>query len=1301
MLSTENPPPSTDDSDPPTCSTPLPCEEISHLIKSGGDERASSDDKVPLQEEVDLFKSGLDYDNNPLPKFSIRDYVFSTRSKDINTNWPFSQKNLQLCLKHGVKDLLPPFQPLESLRNRSIERCTVETSLINNQNITDLDGKPSISPSMASDHQASDNPGSCTQNLAFDCVDIGLEESKGEKKRDSEVQVTTTSQSLCEIDPADKSKSKNQSPVKKCRLIVKVGSGAADPSSNEDHMSKSVAVSETMASNVCPVCKNFSSSSNTTLNAHIDQCLSPESNMTWTPNSRVVKHRIKPRKMRLMTDIYVTARHCTLEELDRRNGTNWALNTSFPAQENVEDCVEEEEERVASVDLKEKGDEGAVYIDANGTKVRILSKFNDASSSVPKREADIGTRKILKGGKGSKLDSSSKKRHHAQKHQKYLELALQSKQFCSSKPRRTTEVHGDGEINFSLVENCGKVGSLPQPLKAQEQIKPNGSGTMMKWACSKRTVLFKKRNLKEGLHDVACNFRQEHPAESDQPSLGDSYAGRSCVKKSPNMYESPLSSPENRKRLRNSSFKMPFSECNDEPCTAKKVGFTSFGSQTERFLESPQRSVKQFRIDSASANASSKGFANNGEQYVPYLGKQPVEINANLRSNPSRNHHVLSSKAPKFSSLKKHVLSAGQSVVTKSKCKVKMKFTSNKKSGMRCAAESTEEIMPLPSMVEKHDSKKKHSENPTHIPGNASLGRRGVLKLRKKRGAFGISHNEDSRPLNSAAECHSHEVGKNIDSSARVCGDITDTFGDRVISPSLGVDLGDNAMSLSRSLSPEFHKLGSPSLGDEQEMFCVDKAVNNLIAENTDMGEGGMDSKDGQGNYFSEVDPIPIPGPPGSFLPSPRDMGSEDLQGNSSITTSRVHSSEDHHDLVDRDSSDSPISATSTVSNSMMARSDSKSSESMFTKDEIHLGISVASSYDAVAQNNTAPVSQAATMLSERANLNDKGFTGFRNDQPCCCSRKEGISQGVSLNYQESQLLRRRTMASVPTGKQPSYDSNRRSPNSSNSLPEMIPMDNFPGMKSAVGSVSVKVSTDSALNSPAFGDCDSASPSPSASNSMIRLMGRNLMVVNKDENVSQQFKPVVPQSVSPHHHPNQHFEKLSGFSSGNTQSEDFSSFYHMVHQHPNMGFPQASSSPLASSGVLFSKNVGGYHFPNDPYRSWKRNADSTAKSMKEIIVIDETLPARKADSAADIAPFPENMMENRVSSAGIPILMAANYNSRYMNPFYSYQPPDYTPNSESKSHMTQSASFQIPPHSRASTSSSNLRSSTYYSPSFS
>ncbi|KAL2456437.1 hapless 8 [Forsythia ovata] len=95
-----------------------------------------------------------------------------------------------------------------------------------------------------------------------------------------------------------------------------------------------------MTSKVCPVCNTFSSSSNTTLNAHIDQCLSGESKIKWTANSRVTEHRIKPRKTGLMVDIYETASYCTLEELDRRNGTNWALNLGFPAQ-NIETCTEE------------------------------------------------------------------------------------------------------------------------------------------------------------------------------------------------------------------------------------------------------------------------------------------------------------------------------------------------------------------------------------------------------------------------------------------------------------------------------------------------------------------------------------------------------------------------------------------------------------------------------------------------------------------------------------------------------------------------------------------------------------------------------------------------------------------------------------------------------------------------------------------------------------------------------------------------------------------------------------------------
>ncbi|KAK8635383.1 hypothetical protein V6N13_004121 [Hibiscus sabdariffa] len=44
------------------------------------------------------------------------------------------------------------------------------------------------------------------------------------------------------------------------------------------------------------------------------------------------------------------------------------------------------------------------------------------------------------------------------------------------------------------------------------------------------------------------------------------------------------------------------------------------------------------------------------------------------------------------------------------------------------------------------------------------------------------------------------------------------------------------------------------------------------------------------GLIFPAVDPILIPGPPGSFLPSPRHMDSDDLQGNASSSTGRIQS---------------------------------------------------------------------------------------------------------------------------------------------------------------------------------------------------------------------------------------------------------------------------------------------------------------------------------------------------------------------------------------------------------------------------
>ncbi|XVE81181.1 hypothetical protein DITRI_Ditri15bG0042200 [Diplodiscus trichospermus] len=47
-------------------------------------------------------------DNNP---FSIRQFVVASRRKDIFHCWPFPQKYLQICLKHGIDNVLPPFEP--------------------------------------------------------------------------------------------------------------------------------------------------------------------------------------------------------------------------------------------------------------------------------------------------------------------------------------------------------------------------------------------------------------------------------------------------------------------------------------------------------------------------------------------------------------------------------------------------------------------------------------------------------------------------------------------------------------------------------------------------------------------------------------------------------------------------------------------------------------------------------------------------------------------------------------------------------------------------------------------------------------------------------------------------------------------------------------------------------------------------------------------------------------------------------------------------------------------------------------
>lgn len=209
----------------------------------------------------------------------------------------------------------------------------------------------------------------------------------------------------------NKNKNKNKN-KKKLKLKLKYKRPTSVSCGNNDDENKrssppeltsipmTVGVSDSMGSSkVCPVCKTFASSSNTTLNAHIDRCLSEDTAAASSAVDRQVsigggivskpigRRRLNPPcKKRSMVEIYASSSCCTLEDLDRRNGTTWALDLgSVPAGQILsatEDTLSKTEMKYPVVDDENDGTSAAAaaYIDSNGTKVCILSKLNSSKS---------------------------------------------------------------------------------------------------------------------------------------------------------------------------------------------------------------------------------------------------------------------------------------------------------------------------------------------------------------------------------------------------------------------------------------------------------------------------------------------------------------------------------------------------------------------------------------------------------------------------------------------------------------------------------------------------------------------------------------------------------------------------------------------------------------------------------------------------------------------------------------------------------------------------------------------------------
>ncbi|XP_022716601.1 uncharacterized protein LOC111275519 [Durio zibethinus] len=1389
MLSIQNPPPD----------APCPCQFLVQL-KSGGDE-IERPHKLPLP-EVDLLKQpSLDnhhhhhHPNIPLPEFSIRDYVFTARGKDIKKNWPFSPKNLQLCLKHGLKDPLPPFQPLDVVRNQSVERCVVETNPFERQNTRKFDEEPSG----PNDHMVleSSNNAYSNHNLAGICIDDSLCRSGGEHEND--LPSTTTSVSQSEIESVLINKESNlpletdtsveasaevQAAVpfkshktenttrptgKKCRLIVKFGAHS-DRSSPEDIASNCTMLSESMASKVCPVCKTFSSSSNTTLNAHIDQCLSVESTAKWTADSKLTRHRIKPRKTRLMVDVYATAKSCTLEELDRRNGTSWATASKIPRQdsERLEISDDGKKKRVSPINPEDTSDAGAVYVDANGTKLRILSKFNDVPP-VSKVGDDLGTHKSLKGGKGSKFFSTKKKRCHAPKHHKYLKLAPQSRKFFSHKTRSSTMVGGQEGY-------CG-VEERPRP-HVPKQIKSNDSRNFRERVCSKRSGLSGKPNNQDGHQPLICKQHVSRGlrVQSHQSHQGDLVVERNCVRKLKNSSESPISSPEKCESIEKPVYEAPVID-KREPSTGKKgVRSPLFGARICNKVERSFHPLKQ------NANQLSKDHPHLDEDYMvrslnsggncsSSWSKKMVDIGAN--SNPDTlvaaispiSHLSSASKCFRFSSPKKNVRSSSsQSSMVKSSSSL-VKNYSTRESQLHFMAEIDEKEVAWDLEADQecdlvHDGAKNQCEG-KEISEEMSFGGSGIQGAEEQRGRKSISRREESMALmsiKSVPHGYDHDERENSDSSVR--GSHQD-----ILYKVDGLEsIEETLTSLNQSVETKFNKLSNlsknrsnslqtnedyngplcgvegladpaePSLVEKPKMFCADVG-HTIIGHTANMG-GELDSDAAQRNSFPEVDPIPIPGPPGSFLPSPRDMCSDDFQGNSSLTISRIQSSQDQLDLVDGDSSDSPISAVSTISNSAEARLDLKYGEPLaFAGAPAALkmdrsGYSTAKSEPLVGHGAVVPHTSSGperTFEGEKFRARRISFEKrpliFKNDdQTCCCQRKDRSSQGFALNYQESQLLRRRTMASmmVPAMGMPVGANPNISPNNLDARPETFSLSSSTSlgseqmvlpviMKPPSGPIPFKGFPDAGVKLSSRGVCDSASP-PS-SNPILRLMGKNLMVVNKEEDASVSLGQAQSCAQSNRLTPN--FPTSSGISPSNIRNQGGQPVHHTTSQgflffdqNPNYLVGQSfdvrltngyrSRANLAKpetpvqfpAGMFFNGHMDcgfttsmelykcedNYNLPTRPNRPKNkvgsaatydmekvasldcghRNIGDSAVSSKEIIVIDDA-PESETNKTADVAEHSAGLRECPLILSGISMPLVPNHSVRHRNPFHCYQ----------------------------------------------
>ncbi|KAL6538513.1 hypothetical protein OROGR_012501 [Orobanche gracilis] len=890
-----------------------------------------------------------------------------------------------------------------------------------------------------------------------------------------------------------------------------------------------------------------------------------------------------------MVDIYETALCCTLEDLDRRNGTNWALNFgTFPTQESEVCDKKKYSNEIPFVISEDKQEDSDVYFDSNiGTKVRILSKISDVKSNT-NGENDCGSRKLVEGENVIKI-IPIKKKHFVERH-KLLKCPPYEQRRCSPRLDRCPEVNNG--TKFSLEE--AKKEDLTHTLEGRDhQLQSDDSGMIKQWVSSKRTVPKKKKNPNKSMSTMS-----HVPSRGDKLRTSDLRFPLSC---DDNL---PLATDQSRKRKENARFSSDDEYMEQQPCQTNRAGSSLPGSRefyddNKNYMTRSKHNFKRLKRKPPSVAVSRSN-------------KKTVNVDCPFISSKLSKHHIFSSGGEEYGSLKKTFGGKKLSSLTKNSFSIRHTSVSESKKYL-----GRKRLVFKGSAIHmKSNEEERWSENANEIEKDSdrlSIERARVLRIRKRRLGFLSTDKErdtSSEHSNSTSESDSHGFEQNIDSfvtdviptgessSIKVVG-ISDEF---IRDPISKISGREPLIAFDGSFAYEGHCPSDLVLSCEREMLCA--------------GQVDVDNE-GEGNYF-DVDPISIPGPPGSFLPSPGRMGSEEIQENSSLTTCRIHSSgDDQHEWIDRmDSSDSLIYDRSFISTSIAATSDL-----------------------------TSPERSHAVQLEFRSDV-------FEN-RTCPLDRPK-------LDESRANLV--------------------------------IPETKFP----------------------VCGECES--PSVVTSNPVLRLMGKNLMVMNKEEDISPQTRPTQSSAWNGSLNPRSS-DVDNIISIGNIQNED-RTIYHNLSRGPPLfdnlkmcmqaqplldfvpsvgsgvcsNFQMPKWSPHLSSAMLSRRtcNEGpGSSLESRGYSSRCcftpdrlgptvgsdnsiRTVDSCGGRRKEVIVIDDS-PEKGPDLGFQSKQC--GNMENGGSLVGILGSRAFGYDSRrHANSFYGYQTPFY----DSGSQMVHIANTQVP-----------------------